>query len=131
MPTKASTVKFLVEQLGTSVSSKQMFGEYGLYLEGKMFALLCDDQLFVKPTPAGRAFLGEVTEAEPYPGAKSAFVIAGERWEDAAWLGELAAITARDLPSPKAKRATGTSGFAQRSGGPGGNAARRGRPKSR
>jgi DNA transformation protein and related proteins len=132
MVTKASTADFLLEQLGTGVTLKKMLGEYGLYLEGKMFAMVCDDQLYVKPTPAGRAFLGEVHEAAPYAGAKPAFVIAGDRWEDGEWLAELAALTARELPDPKTKRAPGASGFAPRPGsGAAPSAMRRGRPKAR
>lgn len=103
MSTKTSTAEFLVEQLGAGVTAKKMFGEYGLYLDGKLFALLCDDLLFVKPTPGGRAFLGEAQEAPPYPGAKNALVVAADRWDDAEWMTELAAITTRELPSPASK----------------------------
>ncbi|MCK7502621.1 MAG: TfoX/Sxy family protein [Comamonadaceae bacterium] len=35
-----------------------MFGEYAIYLDGKVVALVCDNQFFVKPTDAGRALLG-------------------------------------------------------------------------
>jgi DNA transformation protein and related proteins len=119
MATKPSTAEYLVDQLGSGVTAKKMFGEYGLYLDGKMFAMLCDDQLFVKPTPGGRAFLGEVQEAAPYPGAKNAFVIPGDRWDDSEWLAELAAKTAKELPPSKTKRAAtsappGGSGGARR-----------------
>ena len=31
-----------------------MFGEYGVYVDGKMIGLICDDQLYVKPTASGR-----------------------------------------------------------------------------
>lgn len=30
-----------------------MFGEYAIYSNGKVAALVCDDRLFVKPTLAG------------------------------------------------------------------------------
>lgn len=52
-----------------------MFGEYALYLDNKVVALVCDNQCFVKPTPGGRAFIGEVTEGFPYRGAKTAFLV--------------------------------------------------------
>ena len=80
-----------------------MFGEYGLYRGAKIFALVCDDQLFVKATDAGRAFLGKVEEAPPYPGAKNAFLIPGDTWDDERWLADLARITADALPLPKTK----------------------------
>jgi DNA transformation protein len=80
-----------------------MFGEYGLYCDGKMVALVCDDQLFVKPTAAGKTFIGKVREGLPYPGAKPWFLIGGDRCEDSEWLSELVRLTERELPAPKPK----------------------------
>jgi len=77
--------------------------DYGLYSAGKFFAVICDDQLFVKPTAGGRAFIGDVVEAPPYPGAKNSLLI-GDRIEDGEWLSELARITSRELPEPKPKK---------------------------
>ncbi|WP_316356636.1 TfoX/Sxy family protein [Devosia sp.] len=107
MSSQQKTVDYIVEQsagAGT-MTAKKMFGEYGLYCDGKIVALICDDQLFVKPTQAGRAYLGEVTEGEPYPGAKPYFLIEGDRWDDADWLAGLVKATADDLPAPKPKTA--------------------------
>jgi len=86
-----------------AVTHKKMFGEYGLFCDGKMFGMVCDDRFFVKPTEAGRAFIGNVVEAAPYPGAKPSFLIE-EGLEDRDWLSELARITARELPLPKRKK---------------------------
>ena len=80
-----------------------MFGEYGLYLEGKLVALVCDDQVFIKPTIGRRAYYPDAGEAPPYPGAKPCLVINAERWDDREWLGELFRRTAAELPLPKPK----------------------------
>ena len=98
-------VEFVVDQLDEDlvVTYKRMFGEFGLFADRKIFALICDDQLFVKPTEGGRAFIGEVVEAPPYPGAKPSLLI-GDRIEDSTWLSELVRITARELPAPKPKK---------------------------
>ena len=98
-------VKFVVDQIDKdcAVTYLMMFGEFGLYCDGKLVALICDDQLFVKPTEGGRAFIGEVVEAPPYPGAKPSLLI-GDRVEDPQWLSELVRITARELPAPKPKK---------------------------
>jgi len=74
MASRQSTVDFIIDQIlaAGDVSAKKMFGEYGLYCGGKMVASICDDQLFVKTTAAGRSLLKTVTEASPYPGAKRA-----------------------------------------------------------
>lgn len=106
MASRQENVDYIVDQAAAAgaVSAKKMFGEYGIYCDGKMVALVCDDQLFVKPSAGGRAYLGTVQEASPYPGAKPCFLIGGERWEDAAWLAELLRITTRELPLPKKKK---------------------------
>jgi TfoX/Sxy family transcriptional regulator of competence genes len=105
MASDLSFVEFVVEQLDEdcAVTYKKMFGEFGLYSGGKFFAVICDDQLFVKPTEGGRAFVGEVVESPPYPGAKPSLLIL-DRIEDPEWLSELVRITARELPEPKPKK---------------------------
>ena len=107
MASRQGNVDYIVEQCAAagSVSARKMFGEYALYCDGKVAALVCDDQLFVKPTAAGRAFLGETEEAPPYPGAKPCFLISGERWDDADFLAKLIRLTADALPAPKKKPA--------------------------
>ena len=107
MASQQSTVEYLLEQMVTagSVSARKMFGEYGLYCDGKLVALVCDDQLFVKPTSAGRAVLGSAREVAPYPGAKPYFLVPGERWEDADWLAQLVRASVAELPAPVKKRA--------------------------
>ena len=51
--------------------------------------------------------LGEVMEAEAYPGSKMYFLIDGDRWDDADWLAGLVKATADALPVPKAKKPKG------------------------
>lgn len=106
MASSQSTVGVILEQAADAgaVTAKKMFGEYGLFLDGKMIALVCDDRLFVKPTPAGRSHIGVVQKEAPYPNAKPCFVVPGERWDEADWLAELFRITAAGLPMPKAKQ---------------------------
>ncbi len=36
-----------------------MFGEYALYCDQRVVALICDDQVFVKITDPGKAYVGE------------------------------------------------------------------------
>ena len=105
MSSKQSTVDYILEQIAGAgtVTARKMFGEYGLYCDGKYVASVCDDQLFVKPTASGRALIGEVEEAPPYPGAKACFLISGEKWDDAEWMSEVIKVTARELPVGKKK----------------------------
>ncbi|GAA4041539.1 TfoX/Sxy family protein [Hymenobacter glaciei] len=99
-------VAYILDQLSTSgsVEAKKMFGEYGLYLDTKLFALVCDNKLFIKPTPSGQAYLQTaLVEAPPFPGAKPCFLIE-EGLDDRLWLSELVRLTVRELPPPKPKK---------------------------
>ena len=106
MASNPTTVAYLIEQMGGAglVSARKMFGEYGLYRAGKLVALVCDDQLFVKTTTAGRRQVGEATEAPPYKGARPCLLIPAERWDDREWLSCLAELSAAELPDPAPKR---------------------------
>ena len=105
MASDLSFVEYVVDQFeeNCGVTFKKMFGEYGLFSEGKMFGMICDDRLLFKPTEGGRAYIGDVVEAPPYPGAKPIFLIEGQL-EDGEWLSELVRITTRELPAPKPKK---------------------------
>jgi len=106
MSSQQGTVDFIVEQMARAgaVSARKMFGEYGIYCDGKMVALVCDDRLFVKPTAGGRAFIGNVSEGAPYKGAKPCLVISPEKWDDHEWMAELIRISTAELPMPAKKR---------------------------
>lgn len=105
MATDLEFMEFLADQMAGAgeISYRKMFGEYAVYLGGKVVALVCDNQLFVKPTAAGRAYIGAPVEAPAYPGAKDSFLIE-DAFEDREWISELIRITARDLPAPKPKK---------------------------
>lgn len=95
-------VKYVIDQIDASrdIRFRPMFGEYTLYSNDKVVALICDNQLFIKPTEAGRSFIGTVVEAPPYPGAKNSFLI-GDQIDNAEWLTQLVAVTEVELPKPK------------------------------
>jgi TfoX/Sxy family transcriptional regulator of competence genes len=102
MATDLEFVQHICDQLrGVSgLSYRKMFGEFALYVNGKVVALVCDNQLFVKETDAGRALLRSPTEGPPYPGAKAHF-IADEYLDDSDVISELINATAAALPEPK------------------------------
>lgn len=107
MATSQSTIDFLLDQLRAlpGVRARKMFGEYALYCGEKVVALVCDNQLFVKITPAGKALVGErYQEGEAYPGAKPSMLIDADEIEDSEQLCELIRVTAASLPPPKPKK---------------------------
>ena len=106
MATRQETVDYILEQIETAgdVSARKMFGEFGIYCDGKMVALVCDDTFFIKPTKEGCVFAGDLEEGPPYPGAKPQMIIPGDRLEDSDWVTELVRLTTAALPMPKPKK---------------------------
>ncbi len=105
MATDKAFVDFVLDQIDNAgeITAKKMFGEYGVFSNGKIFALICDNKLFIKPTESGRAFIQDVVEAPPYKGAKPSFLIE-DKIEDREWLSELIRISLKELPEPKPKK---------------------------
>ncbi|MEJ2543760.1 MAG: TfoX/Sxy family protein [Calditrichaceae bacterium] len=105
MASDLSFVEYIVDQIENAgeITYRKMFGEYAVYCDGKVTALICDNQLFIKPTEAGRAFIGDPVEAPPYPGAKNSFLIE-DKIDEHEWLSQLVRITANELPMPKPKK---------------------------
>ena len=81
---------------------KKMFGDYGIYCDGVIFGLICDNCFYLKPTEAGRAMLRNVDMHPPYDGAKDYFFI--EDVDDRDYMSELVKTTWNELALQKPKR---------------------------
>ncbi|OWK97138.1 competence protein TfoX [Kaistella haifensis DSM 19056] len=105
MASDQNFVDFVLEQIKNAgeVIAKKMFGEYVLYADEKLFGLICDNKLYIKPTNSGRQFIENVVEVPPYKGAKPCFLIEG-KIEDGDWLSELIRISLKEFPAPKPKK---------------------------
>ena len=86
-----------------NIRSRKMFGEYAIYCDDKVVALVCDNQLFLKITEPGRGVVKTQRLGAAYPGAKDSLVIGEEYWDDHDYLSQLARVTADALPAPKKK----------------------------
>ena len=99
-------VDYVAEQLGEAgaIRSRKMFGEYGLYCDDVFFAVICDDQLFVKVTPEGEAAFPDLPKAPPYEGAKDYILV--EDVEDRDTMTALTRLTclALQVQSPKRRK---------------------------
>lgn len=108
MSTQKETVDFILQKLGRvpSFSARAMFGEYALYAKGKVVALICDDQLYVKILPASQ-ILEEVCEkSAPYPGAKQHYVVEEGQLSSLDSLPDILLAISATLPAKKPKKAT-------------------------
>lgn len=103
MASRPDFVNFITEQLrdAGAIRSRKMFGEYGLYCDNVFFAVICDDQLFVKITPQGEAAFPDLPKAPPYEGANDSFLV--EDVENREQMTKLTRITCEALRSKPTK----------------------------
>ena len=107
MATDARTMELLLERMGAAgdVTARKMFGEYGLYGDGKFFAVVCDDVLYLKPIDPIRAYAPDLELAPPYPGSKPNVAVPPDMWDDAEWFVPLVKLAIANAPPPKPKKA--------------------------
>jgi TfoX/Sxy family transcriptional regulator of competence genes len=106
MATEQNFVDYVAEVagLGARLTHKKMFGEYALYLDGKVVAFACDNSLFIKPSEAAATLAPDLPQGPPYPGAKD-YPIADEFLDDPEALRRLLIETGNLMPLPKEKKA--------------------------
>jgi DNA transformation protein len=100
MATSQSTIDFLLDQLSGCgpVTARKMFGEYCLYFAGKPVGLVCDNQLYLKPTPSVRALMPAPVEGLPYPKARPHLLVSADEWDDRQSLCQWVRATFDALP---------------------------------
>lgn len=105
MGTDAAFAAHVLDQVAGAgaVSVRKMFGEYALYCDGKVVALLCDNQFFLKPLPEAVALIDDPAYGLPYPGAKPHLLLSGEL-DDPDLMAHLVRRVAELVPAPKPKK---------------------------
>ena len=101
MACNSDFVQYIVDQCAGAgeISVRKMMGDYCIYCNGIIFGLICDNNLFIKVTEAGKAVLEEVVLRPPYEGAKDYFYIADVDNPD--YLAAIIKATLPELPLPK------------------------------
>lgn len=97
MASNPNFVQYIVDQCSGAgdVTARKMFGDYGIYRNGKLFGLICDNSLYIKQTEAAKAILRTEDLRPPYPGAKPYFYI--EDIDDRDYLSALVRATCAAL----------------------------------
>ena len=57
------------------VTYRKMFGEYGIFCDGKFIGVVCDNCFFVKRTKQGAEVLPNLPQVPPYEGANPYFLL--------------------------------------------------------
>ncbi len=109
MATDRDFIEYVTEQvgLGGRLTYRKMFGEYALYLDGKVVAFACDNSMFIKPSAAADALAPGLPRRPPYPGAKD-YPVADELLDDIDALRQLITETAALMPEPRLPKARKT-----------------------
>ena len=104
MACNADFVQFVVDQCSGAgdISVKKMMGDYCIYCDGVLFGLICDNNVFIKPTYQGAALLNKVEMRSPYPGAKEHFYI--DDVDDRDYLTAIIKATVPALQNSKSKK---------------------------
>ena len=104
MASNADFVQYVVDQCSGAgeISVKKMMGDYCIYCDGVIFGLICDNNLYIKPTYPGAAQLREVVMRPPYPGARDHFYVGDV--DDRDYLTAIIRATMPALPKPKARK---------------------------
>ena len=105
MATNQEFIDYVAEQvaLGDRLTHKKMFGEYALYVDGKVVAFACDNSLFVKPSQAATRLAPDLPQRPPYPGARN-YPVADELLDDSESIHALIVETALLMPVPKPRK---------------------------
>ena len=75
MPSSKVYLDFILDQLsGLDIGHRAMMGEYLLYIGGRLFGVIYDDRLLVKPIPAALELIPDAAREAPYPGAKETLI---------------------------------------------------------
>lgn len=103
MGTSAPTIAHMLDTLAAlPLTSRKMFGEYALYLDGKTVAFVCDDTLFIKPTAGALALLPDTERGPAYPGSKD-YIVGSEVLDDPELCARVLRVVADETPMPKPK----------------------------
>jgi TfoX/Sxy family transcriptional regulator of competence genes len=81
-----------------------MFGEYALYCDDKVVALVCDKSLFLKNLPVVHTLAPGLPEGVPYTGARP-HLVGDSLLDDPDHLAGVLRAIAEVLPQPKTKPA--------------------------
>jgi TfoX/Sxy family transcriptional regulator of competence genes len=104
MASNLDYVQYVCDQMRDAgeITFKKMFGEYTIYCNSKVLGLICDNQVFIKPTPAGETLIPNSTKESPYDGAKPH--IALEDLDNGDFITRFVIASCEELPMPKPKK---------------------------
>ena len=86
----------------SSITYREMMGEFILYYHGKVIGGIYDDRFLVKPTKSAVAMMPDADREIPYEGAKEMLLV--DNVDNREFLRDLLTAMYDELPEPKKKR---------------------------
>jgi len=117
MSTSPETIEALGRALALvpDVTFLPMMGEYSICSRNRMFAVVCNDELFIKTSPETLCLFHD-TETRPYPGSTTMLKANAEWLDDPEKLGEVVLYTLAWHPPSRQPGEAGRSGSRPASG---------------
>jgi TfoX/Sxy family transcriptional regulator of competence genes len=80
MSTRKGFIEFIEDTLNSKqVSTRAMFGEYAIYFDKKVVALVCDNKVFIKINQGSENFFSEnridLKTGQAYPGSSKFYIL--------------------------------------------------------
>jgi TfoX/Sxy family transcriptional regulator of competence genes len=103
MATQKETIEFILTKLRDPrrFAARAMFGEYALYADGKVVALVCNDLLYVKILAASSDLESQCEKGRPYHRAKLHYIVEEGQLSSIENLPAILAAIAGSLPARK------------------------------
>ncbi|HWL01640.1 MAG TPA: TfoX/Sxy family protein [Microbacteriaceae bacterium] len=118
MATTPAQLAAILERLAPlPVTARSMFGEYALYLDGRIPAFVTDGVLGLKITDYADERLTPDLRGPIYPGSKDYWRIPASLLDDEDWIREAITETTALVPPPKPRRPGGSRSAAGRASG--------------
>lgn len=104
MATSPEYAQFVENQFSglDGFSMRRMFGEYAIYLQGRVLGFLADEQILLQDTPTARKLLPDAERRELFPGSKLFVLFADEG--NAHLLKSVSEAMWEELPLPKPRK---------------------------
>lgn len=104
MATSKDFLDYILDNLSEveGITSRQMMGEYIIYMNGRIAAYVCDNRLLIKPVASAVRLMPDAKYEPPYDGAKEMLLC--EDTDNREFLKNLFETIYDELPQPKKKK---------------------------
>lgn len=105
------------------ISLRRMFGEYAIYLNGRVLGFLADNEFLVQNVPSASRLMPDARRRPLFPGSKDFIVF--ENVDNAHFMQQVVSAIEEELPYPKPRNSKKSFSNSKKSSSSGGKPSRR------